>query len=127
MFGKIRKSREAKQLGFLLRELENQEAAGRIDETTYQEILRRFKEAESRYDSEQAELSREAKLRLGRRLMMFFGSAAVCIGIGFLIADHMEWFRGLVDLIQRLIRLLLRIPRQVRAAEFLLVTAGLIY
>lgn len=123
VFGKSKGWSESKQLSFLLREIERLNTAGKLDAQVYSEIQSSLKQAEEKYGAEFEELNRQAKLKLGRRLLLFFGSSAFAIGIGFLIFDYYEWFRGFFEFIQELVKWFLRMPPPVRAIELVVVTA----
>lgn len=127
IFGKPKGWNETKQLSFLLRELERVSGSGKLDTQAHQEILSNLKQAEERYEAEFQELKRQAKLRLGRRLLLFFGSVAFSIGIGFLIFDYYDWFRGFFEFLQDIVKWSLRMPAPVRAIELIAVTAFLFW
>ncbi|NNN05135.1 MAG: hypothetical protein HKL90_04470 [Elusimicrobia bacterium] len=117
---------EAKQLDYLLRELARSEADGRLSPELRQELLTGLELEQERRRSELAGLKEQQKLRLGRRLLMFFGSGALALGLGFFILDHYDWFSSVFEFIRQLVDIFLRMPPQVRALELLAAT-GLLF
>ena len=127
IFKQLKGWTETKQLSFLLQELVRLKDKGDLRSEIHQEILARLESEKEKSESELAQLRKQSKLRLGRRLLLFFGSVAFAIGLGFFIYDHYEWFRGIFDFFQQLEKWFLRMSAPVRAVELIAVTALLFW